>query len=126
MLKTSRSIEFSTQSKEGLVGDGSNSRAKRNISKLDKSKLDGNEVDGREIEVDEVGKKVQKISKSKNSSKSKEAVGSSDFLTPEAKLAFIKLRQAFFKAPILYHFDLERHIQIETDVSGHTIGGVFS
>ncbi len=49
-----------------------------------------------------------------------------DFLTPEAKKAFIYLWKAFTKAPILRHFDPEYHIQIETDVSGYTIGGVLS
>ena len=32
----------------------------------------------------------------------------------------------FIKVPILYHFDSERHMRIETDVSGYTISGVFS
>ena len=32
----------------------------------------------------------------------------------------------FLKAPIFYHFDPERHIRIETDVSGYTIGGVLN
>ena len=84
------------------------------------------EVDGGEVEVDEVGKKVQKLSKSKNLPKSKKRVRSSDFLTPRAKLAFTELRQAFLKAPILHHFDPERHIRIETDASGYAIGGVLS
>ena len=51
---------------------------------------------------------------------------SSDFLTSRAKLIFTKLRQAFFKAPILHHFDLKRHIRIETNASGYAIGGVLS
>lgn len=34
------------------------------------------------------------------------------FLISEARLAFTKLRQVFIKVPILYHFDLEYHIQI--------------
>ena len=59
-------------------------------------------------------------------SKSKKAVGPSDFLIPGAKLIFTKLRQAFLKAPILHHFDPERHIRIETDASGYAIGGVLS
>ena len=50
----------------------------------------------------------------------------SDFLTSEAKLAFAELRQAFVKAPILHHFDLECHIRIETDVLRYAIGGVLS
>ena len=47
-------------------------------------------------------------------------------MTPEAKLAFSRLRQAFTKAPILHHFDPERYIRIETDASGYTIGGILS
>ena len=132
MLKISRSTKPFTQPGEGVVGDGNDSRARRNASKLDGSKLDGDEVDGGEVEVDEVGKKVQKMTKSKNStnsknsSKSKKTVGLSDFLTFGARLMFTELRQAFLKAPILHHFDPERHIQIETDVSGYAIGGVLS
>ena len=48
------------------------------------------------------------------------------FLTPGARKAFTKLRQVFIKAPILHHFDPEFHIQVETDASGYTIGGVIS
>ena len=100
------------------------SKARRGGSEIDGNEMDNIEVDGSEVEVDEVGKKIQKSSK--NLFKSKKTVRSPDFLTPGAKLAFTKLRQAFLKALILYYFDLERHIQIETDVSGYAIGGVFS
>ncbi len=48
------------------------------------------------------------------------------FLTLEAKLAFIRLKQAFTEAPILHHFDPERHIRIETDASGYAIGRLLS
>ena len=48
------------------------------------------------------------------------------FFTSEAKKPFIKLRQAFVEAPILNHFDSKCHIQIEIDVSGYAIGGIFS
>ena len=48
------------------------------------------------------------------------------FLTPDARQAFTQLRQAFTEAPILRHFDPERHIRIETDASGYAIGGIFS
>ena len=58
-------------------------------------------------------------------SKSKKIIRS-EFLTPGARLAFTQLRQAFIKAPILYQFDLERHIRIETNVSSYAISGVFS
>ena len=48
------------------------------------------------------------------------------FLTPKARKAFIKLRQAFVKALILNHFNSKRHIRIETDASDYTIGGILS
>ena len=123
MLKTS-SIE-SAEPRKGVVGVGGGSRAGRDRG-IDGSEMNDVEVDGGEVEVDEVGKKARKTSKSKNSSKSKKAVGPSDFLTPGAKLAFTELRQAFLKAPILHHFNPERHIWIETDVSGYAISGILS
>ena len=66
------------------------------------------------------------MSKSKNLFKSKEIVGSLDFLSLRAKLAFTKLRQAFFKALIFHYFNPKCHIQIEMDVSGYTISRVLS
>ena len=50
----------------------------------------------------------------------------SNYLIPDAKRAFDQLRQGFTKAPIVQHFDLERYIQVETDASGHAIGGMLS
>ena len=114
MLKLLGSIESLTQPGKGNFGVGVDSRAGR-----DRSELDGSEVDGDEVRDNEVGKKVQNLSKSKKTVQS-------DFLTLGAKLAFAKLRQAFVKAPMLHHFDPERHIRIETDVSGYTIGGILS
>ena len=48
------------------------------------------------------------------------------YLTPDAKRTFTQLRQAFTKAPILQHFDLECHIWIETNASSYAIRGVLS
>ena len=56
--------------------------------------------------------------------KNKEA--GTGFLIPKARLTFTQLRQAFVKAPILYHFNPKYHIWIETDISGYTINGVLS
>ena len=117
MFKTSKSTESKTRPGEGGVRDGGNNRAKRDRSR---SRIDDGEVNGNEFEDNEIGKKVQKSSKSKNLSKSKKIVRS-DFFIPGAKLLFTKLRQAFVKAPILHYFDLERHIRIETDASGYAI-----
>ena len=119
-MKTSGSIESKTRPSEGRVGVGG-SKTRCEGSKLDRNKLDDGEVHGGEVENDEVGKKVQKTSKSKNLFKS-----ILDFLTLGAKLAFIKLRQVFLKAPILYHFDPERYIRIETNASGYAISTIFS
>ena len=76
--------------------------------------------------------KGKKLIKSKKPSKSgnlpnfnaKEA--GPNFLTPEARATFNRLRLSFTKAPILWHFDLECHIWIETDASGYSIGEVLS
>ena len=118
MLKISGGTESKTRPGKGGVGvDGS--RARRGGSKLDdKRKIDDNEVDGNEVRNDEVGTKVQKLSKSK-----KTELG---FLPSGARKAFTKLKQAFIKALILHYFDLERHIWVEMDASGYAIGGVFS
>ena len=116
MLKTA-------EPRKGGDGVGGDSRAGRDGS--DGNGMDDVEVDGSEVEVDEVGKKARKTSKSKNLSKSQKTVGS-DFLTPRANLAFTELRQAFLKAPVLHHFDLDCHIRIETDALGYAIGGVLN
>ena len=110
ILKTSRSTKSATRPREGVIGVGGENKTGHNKSKLDRSELNSGEVDGGEVKDDEVGKKVKKTSKSKNLSKSKKTVESSDFFTLKAKLAFTKLRQAFLKASILHHFDLECHI----------------
>ena len=52
------------------------------------------------------------------------ATKKSNFLTLNAKKAFNYLWLAFIKAQILQHFDLEDHIQIETDASGYAIDRV--
>ena len=104
MLKT-------TKPRKSGVGVGGDSRTRRGGSKIDGSGMDNFKVDSSEVEVDEVGKRDRKTSKSNNLSKSKKTV-ISDFLTTGAKLAFSKLRQVSLKALILHHFDLERHIQI--------------
>ena len=83
--------------------------------------------------------KGQKTSKSRKSTKSRKNSSKSEnspnfgatktglsFLTPGAREAFNHLRLAFTEAPILWHFDPECHIWIETDVSGYAIGGVLS
>ena len=121
MLKTSESTESKTRPGKGGVGVGG-SRAGRERRKLDGSELHVGDIDGGKVEDDEVEKKVQKC---KNLFKFKKVIGL-DFFTPGARLAFTELRQAFVKAPILHHFDPERHIWIEMDVSSYVIGRVLN
>ena len=119
MLKT-----LSTKSakpRKSRVEIGGGSRAGH-----DGSEIDSGEVDDGKVEDDKVEKKVQKMSKSKNLSKSKKTVGFSDFLTFKAKLGFTKLRQVFFKTPILHYFNPKHHIRIEINTSCYAISGVFS
>ena len=103
ILKTLEGIESKTKPGEGRVGVGDDSRVRHGRSEIGGSGIDDVKVDGGEVKVDKVGKKIQ------NLSKSKKTVRSSDFPTSNAKLAFIELRQAFLKAPILHHFDPKRH-----------------
>ncbi len=99
----------------------------------------GKEVgDGDRAKIGEVkppgGKNSKNSTKVKNSAKSKVAKATSTgtahearlFLTPEASLAFIRLRLAFTEAPILHHFDPEPYIRMKTDESDYVIGGVLS
>ena len=117
ILKTSSTK--SAKPRKSKIGVGSDSKARCDRSKINKNRKNNVEVDGGEVGDDEVGKKGQKMSKSKKT------VGS-NFLTPEARLAFTKLRQVFVKAPILHHFDSEHHIWVETDISNYTIDRVFN
>ena len=48
------------------------------------------------------------------------------FFTPKVRLVFTKLRQMFVKAPILYYFDPEYHIQINIDASGYAIDQILN
>ena len=49
-----------------------------------------------------------------------------DFFISGARLAFIKLTQTFIEIPILHHFDLKYHIQIETNISSYAICEILS
>ncbi len=122
MLKTT------TASSKGLLEATGKVREEtgNEVGDGDKAKIGGVKLPG--------GKNSKNSTKVKNSAKSKVAAAKSPgtapearpFLTPEAMLTFIRLRQAFTKAPILHHFDPERYIRIETDAFGYAIGGVLS
>lgn len=48
------------------------------------------------------------------------------FFIFKAKLVFTQLRKMFTKALILYHFNLQRYIQLKTEALGYTIGKALS
>lgn len=87
--------------------------------------------------IDRVDSNVNKLGKAKSKNmvicdflaKSKSFIklsSRSSFLTLKARLAFIKLRQAFIKALIFHYFDLEYYILFETNVLGYAIDKLFS
>ena len=75
-----------------------------------------------------------KMAKSKSQYKNKDenltkvfvqSFGSS-FLTFGAKQAFTKMKQTYIETPILYHFDSNSYILIETNISHYAIDGILS
>ena len=89
ILKTSSTKSAKPRKSEFEVGN--DKRAGCNRSELYKNEIDNVEVDGGKVRDNEVSRKGQKTSKSKNLSKFKKTV-ELDFLIPRARLAFIKLR----------------------------------
>ena len=123
MLTTIESIGSATNLEEIKCKTSSNKVASDNI------------VDGGEATNSTKRKNQAKTTKSKILVKSKNhdflphfknRKAGAGFFTFAAKLTFIQLRQAFIKAPILYHFDLESHIGLEIDILGYAIGSVLS
>ena len=68
-------------------------------------------------------KNYQKMSKFKKMIKSNDFL---DFFTSRTRQIFIKLRQAFIRALILYHYNLECYILIEINVLGYLMGKILS
>ena len=98
-------------------------------------KFDGNSMVGGNEAINPTKEKNQAkttkfkiLVKSKNHDfpKSRTKKARTSFFTPKARLAFILLRPSFIEAPILYYFDPESHIWIETNISGYAIGGILS
>ena len=83
-----------------------------NLAKNDKAAIDSDKKDCED-------KTIKKLHP-KNLNR---AVG---YLTPQAELTFTQWKKKSITALILWHFNLKCHIQIKTDVSKYTIGGVLS
>ena len=73
-----------------------------------------------------LAKSGKKLSKSGNSTNFDATKDRPKFLTLDARTAFNRLRLAFTEALILWHFDPECHIWIETDALGYAIDGVLN
>ena len=98
-------------------------------------------VEGDDKLIEKCGKlsKTGKLSKFQKSAKLRKKLSKNEnipnfdanknrpsFLIPNAKMAFNHLRLVFTKILILWHFDPEYYIWIETDASGYAIGGIQS
>ena len=126
MLKTIKSIESATNLKETKSKTGGN-------GVVGNSMVGGNKVTNPKSFIKR--KNQAKMTKSKILVKfknrdflpnSRNIEARLDFLIPEARLAFIKLKQVFIKAPILHYFYPKCYIRTETDVSRYTIGEILS
>ena len=71
------------------------------------------------------GEKSKKLSKIGNSSNFNAMKVKPSFLTSNARTTFNHLQLIFTQAPILWQFDLEYYIWIETDILGYAISGIF-
>ena len=106
MLKTSASQQYTTANKlddsEGTISGG--------------------------VDVDDFRKSNKKLSKSKKSTISNNGGATKEpkFLNSSIRDAFNLLQQAFIKASIFWHFDVECYMWIETDISSYAIGGILS
>ena len=73
-----------------------------------------------------LSKSGKRLSKSRNSTNCDPTEDGPKFLTLDARTTFNCLWLVFIEAPILWHFDPECHIRIETDALGYAIGGMLS
>lgn len=61
-----------------------------------------------------------------NVKKTLKAHDNCNFLTLEAKLAFLQLKEKFIKISILHYFDLEQYIWIKIDAFSYAIDFILS
>ena len=126
MLKTTKNPEFAANPKETKDEVGGNSVVSNNMVGDSKAINQANSIK-RKNQVKTTKSKI--LVKSKNhdfslNSRNKEA--GTGFLTPNARLTFIQLRQTFVEAPIFHHFDPESLIRIEINVSSYAISDVLN
>ena len=120
---TPEQLEVDDGEVDGYGVDGNSVEHAKKLGKLSKSRKSKSEKTFKSWNLAKSGKK---LSKSRNSTNFNATEDRPKFLTPDARIAFNYLRLTFTEAPILWHFDPECHIQIETDALGYAIGGVLS
>ena len=131
MLKMTVSPEKLTPERQGVGDDkvdgfnvgGNDVEHAKKSGKLSKSRKSKSEKMSKSQNLAKSGKKLLKSGNSTNFDATEDGP---KLRTPDARIAFNRLRLAFTEAPILRHFDPECHIWIETDASGYAIGGALS
>ena len=109
----------------GVGGNGvEHAKKSRKTSKSRKLFKSGKSKSEKMSKSRNLAKSGKKSSKSGNSTNSNAMEDGPKFLTPDTRTAFNRLQLAFTEAPILWHFDPEYHIWIETNALGYAIGGV--
>lgn len=101
------------------------------VSKVDDNEIVGSNTVERGGSVGELDASRKKSTKSTSQIKTGQlgnnnAIEESKFITSKARKTFNYLKQAFINASILWHFNSECHIQIETNVSSYAIRGVLN
>ena len=98
----------------------------KHVKKSEKLSKSGKSKSKKISKSQNLAKLGKKLSKSGNSTNFNTTEARPKFLTPNARTIFNCLRLAFIEAPISWHFDLEYHIWIETNVSGYIISEMLS
>ena len=111
----------------GGSGDGLGDESKRVKPKIGRSK---SQKTSKSQKLFKSGKskseKSKKPSKSGNLPNFNAKDSGPSFLIPKVRSAFNCLRLAFTEVPIIWHFDMECHIQIETHALGYAINNVLN
>ena len=122
----SRPVSEKNDGNSEIDGFGVGKNGVEHAKKLGKLSKSGKSKSKKTSKSWNLAKSRKKLSKSGNSTNFNATEARPKFLTPNAKTAFNYLWLAFTEALIFWHFDLEYHIQIETDALGYIISGMLN
>ena len=111
---------------DGIEGDDESIEKCGKSSKTRKLSRSGKSKSEKTSKSQNLAKSGKKLLKNENSTNSNAMEDGSKFLTSNARTTFNRLRLAFTEVPILWHFDPEYHIWIETNALGYAISEVLS